>query len=258
MAGTSPPPLDPIANSVLGLLCSPRQLRTACSIGGQMALRSSDPIIFSEGLQKRYGRVDALRGLDLSVPAGSVSALLGPNGAGKTTAVRILATLTAPDAGRATAAGYDVVRDADQVRHCIGLAGQHAAVDERLTARDTLRLFGRLSHLSRRQARLRADELLERFGLAGAADRVVSTYSGGRRRRLDGVASPIVAPRGAFLDEPTSGLGPHRRGEIWDSIRDLVAGGTTRLLPPPHLPEDRSPGHPLAPGDRCRGVPACR
>ena len=209
-----------------------------------MALSSSDPIIFSEGLQKRYGRVDALRGLDLSVPAGSVSALLGPNGAGKTTAVRILATLTAPDAGRARVAGYDVVRDADQVRHCIGLAGQHAAVDERLTARDNLRLFGRLSHLSRRQARLRADELLERFGLAGAADRVVSTYSGGMRRRLDVVASLIVAPRVLFLDEPTSGLDPHSRGEIWDSIRDLVAGGTTVLLTTQYLEEaDRLADH---------------
>jgi ABC-2 type transport system ATP-binding protein len=202
-----------------------------------MASRSAGPMILAEGLHKRYGRVHALRGLDLSVPAGSVCGLLGPNGAGKTTAVRIFATLAAPDEGRASVAGLDVVREAGEVRRRIGLAGQHAAVDEKLTGRDNLRMFGRLHHLSRRQARESADDLLARFGLAEAADRIVSTYSGGMRRRLDIVASLIVAPPVLFLDEPTTGLDPRSRREIWDSIRTLVAGGTTVLLTTQYLDE---------------------
>jgi ABC-2 type transport system ATP-binding protein len=196
-----------------------------------------DAIVRAEGLHKHYGATHALRGLDLDIRAGSVCGLLGPNGAGKTTAVRVLATLAEPSAGRATVAGYDVVREADQVRARIGLAGQHAAVDEKLTGRDNLRMFGRLYHLPPRLARHRADELLERFDLTAAADRLVSTYSGGMRRRLDVITSLIVAPAVLFLDEPTTGLDPRSRGEIWDSIRGLVAEGTTVLLTTQYLDE---------------------
>jgi ABC-2 type transport system ATP-binding protein len=166
-----------------------------------------------------------------------VFGLLGPNGAGKTTAVRVLTTLAAPTAGRALVDGFDVVRQADEVRSRIGLAGQHAAVDEKLTGRDNLRMFGRLYHLSGRQAKRRADELLERFDLTEAADRLVSTYSGGMRRRLDVISSLIIAPKVLFLDEPTTGLDPRSRGEIWDSIRSLVADGTTVLLTTQYLDE---------------------
>ncbi len=163
--------------------------------------------------------------------------LLGPNGAGKTTVVRILATLVHPDAGQARVGGYDVVRDADRVRYRIGLAGQHAAVDEKLAGRDNLRMFGRLYHLPERTARRRSDELLEQFGLTEAAERVVKTYSGGMRRRLDLAASLIIAPTVLFLDEPTTGLDPRSRNEVWDSIRALVGGGTTVLLTTQYLDE---------------------
>jgi ABC-2 type transport system ATP-binding protein len=196
-----------------------------------------DAIVVAEGLHKHYGATHALAGLDLSIRAGTVCGLLGPNGAGKTTAVRVLTTLAALDGGRATVAGYDVVRQADEVRARIGLAGQHAAVDEKLTGRDNLRLFGRLYHLPPRVARRRADELLDRFDLVDAADRLVSTYSGGMRRRLDVITSLIVAPSVLFLDEPTTGLDPRSRGEIWDSIRALVADGTTVLLTTQYLDE---------------------
>jgi ABC-2 type transport system ATP-binding protein len=196
-----------------------------------------DAIVRAEGLHKHYGATHALRGLDLDIRAGTVCGLLGPNGAGKTTAVRVLATLAEPSAGRATVAGYDVVREADQVRARIGLAGQHAAVDEKLTGRDNLRMFGRLYHLPPRLARRRADELLERFDLTAAADRLVSTYSGGMRRRLDVITSLIITPAVLFLDEPTTGLDPRSRGEIWDSIRGLVAEGTTVLLTTQYLDE---------------------
>ncbi|REE98278.1 ATP-binding cassette domain-containing protein [Thermomonospora umbrina] len=196
-----------------------------------------EPIIVAEGLHKRFGDVHALRGLDLAVRAGTVCGVLGPNGAGKTTAVRILATLADPDAGRARVAGHDVVREADRVRARIGLAGQYAAVDERLTGRENLRMFGRLHHLSRAASKRRADELLERFGLAEAADRVAGGYSGGMRRRLDLIASLIVTPQVLFLDEPTTGLDPRSRGEIWDSVRELVSDGTTVLLTTQYLDE---------------------
>ena len=174
-----------------------------------------EPAVQVDGVHKRYGQTHALRGVDLTVAAGSVCGLLGPNGAGKTTLVRILATLTRPDEGRAMVAGYDVVREADQVRYRIGLAGQHAAVDEKLPGRDNLRMFGLLTTCPSGW-RGRADELLDQFGLTDAAGRVVKTYSGGMRRRLDIAASLIVAPPVLFLDEPTTGLDPRSRSEVWD------------------------------------------
>ncbi|MFB7475025.1 ATP-binding cassette domain-containing protein [Kitasatospora sp. NPDC056184] len=189
------------------------------------------------GVEKRFGTTRALRGLDLTVPAGTVCGLLGPNGAGKTTAVRVLATLVAPDRGTARVAGHDVVRAPDAVRRSIGLAGQHAAVDEGLTGRDNLHLLGRLHHLGARGARARAGELLDRFGLAEAADRLVRTYSGGMRRRLDLVASLVTAPPVLFLDEPTTGLDPRSRQQIWDVVRELAAAGTTVLLTTQYLEE---------------------
>jgi ABC-2 type transport system ATP-binding protein len=195
------------------------------------------PAILAEGLCKRFGETRALDGLDLRVRAGTVLGLLGPNGAGKTTAVRILTTLLVPDAGRAQVAGLDVVRRADRLRARIGLTGQFAAVDEYLTGRENLEMFGRLYHLRRGRARARADELLERFDLADAAGRVVKTYSGGMRRRLDLAASLIVAPPVLFLDEPTTGLDPRSRLAMWDLIGELVAGGTTLLLTTQYLDE---------------------
>ncbi|WP_049571772.1 ATP-binding cassette domain-containing protein [Nonomuraea sp. SBT364] len=197
----------------------------------------ADPIVVAEGLHKSFGDTHALRGLDLSVPRGAVCGVLGPNGAGKTTAVRILATLSDPDAGHARIAGFDVVRDAGEVRARIGLAGQYAAVDDKLTGRGNLRMFARLYHLSRREAHRRADELLERFGLMDAADRPVTGYSGGMRRRLDLITSLILRPEVLFLDEPTTGLDPRSRGEIWSSVRELVADGTTVLLTTQYLDE---------------------
>ncbi|MFJ5117242.1 ATP-binding cassette domain-containing protein [Kitasatospora sp. NPDC088548] len=198
---------------------------------------TSRPAVEMVGVEKRFGTTEALRGLDLDVPAGTVCGLLGPNGAGKTTAVRVLATLVAPDRGTARVAGHDVVREAEAVRRSIGLAGQHAAVDEGITGRDNLRLFGRLHHLGARTARTRADELLERFGLAEAGDRLVRTYSGGMRRRLDLIASLVTSPPLLFLDEPTTGLDPRSRQEIWDAVKELAAGGTTVLLTTQYLEE---------------------
>ncbi|MDO3705675.1 ATP-binding cassette domain-containing protein [Micromonospora sp. C28SCA-DRY-2] len=195
------------------------------------------PAIEADGLRKRYGDTEALAGLDLAVPAGQVCALLGPNGAGKTTAVRILTTLLRPDAGRARVAGHDVARHPDRVRAAIGLVGQHAAVDEVLSGRQNLVLFGRLHHLPARAARARADELLDRFGLADTGTRPVSGYSGGMRRRLDLAASLVLAPGVLFLDEPTTGLDPRGRSEVWDAVRDLVAEGTTVLLTTQYLEE---------------------
>jgi ABC-2 type transport system ATP-binding protein len=193
--------------------------------------------IVCDGLRKRYGEVAALDGLDLCVPAGSVYGLLGPNGAGKTTAVRVLATLLRPDGGRAEVAGYDVVRQPKQVRARIGLVGQQPAVDEILSGRQNLVLFGRLYHLGGPAARHRAGELLDTFGLAEAADRPVGSYSGGLRRRLDLAASFLLAPPVLFLDEPTSGLDPRNRAQVWQSVRALAAAGTTVLLTTQHLDE---------------------
>jgi ABC-2 type transport system ATP-binding protein len=193
--------------------------------------------IEATGLTKSFGPVSALSGLDLTVEAGHVCALLGPNGAGKTTAIRILTTLTRPDSGHARVAGHDVARQPRQVRSSIGLAGQHAAVDDDLTGRENLVILGLMHHLGRRQARLRAVALLASFNLGEAADRLVRTWSGGMRRRLDLVASLIVAPPVLFLDEPTTGLDPRSRSEIWSTVRGLAAGGTTVLLSTQYLAE---------------------
>ncbi|MHC8423558.1 ATP-binding cassette domain-containing protein [Streptomyces sp. NB004] len=191
----------------------------------------------AEGLEKRYGGKPALDGFDLAVREGTVHGLLGPNGAGKTTAVRILSTLVKLDGGRAEVAGLDVARQPREVRARIGLTGQYAAVDEVLTGRQNLEMFGRLFHLGGRRARARAVELLDRFDLTAAADLGVGKYSGGMRRRLDLAASMILAPSVLFLDEPTTGLDPRSRGEVWDSVRALVAGGTTVLLTTQYLEE---------------------
>ncbi|WP_059005978.1 ATP-binding cassette domain-containing protein [Streptomyces specialis] len=193
--------------------------------------------ILAEGLSKRFGATTALAGVDLEVPPGTVLGLLGPNGAGKTTVVRVLATLLRPDAGRATVGGHDVRRDAHRVRQLIGLTGQYASVDEQLTGTENLLLIGRLLGMSRRDARHRARELLERFGLAAAGGRAVGTFSGGMRRRLDLAASLVGRPPVLFLDEPTTGLDPRARTELWDLIRRLVADGATVLLTTQYLDE---------------------
>jgi oleandomycin transport system ATP-binding protein len=196
-----------------------------------------DHSIWAEGLAKRFGDTRALVGVDLAVPTGSVLGLLGPNGAGKTTVVRVLASLLRPDAGRATVGGFDVLREAHQVRQLIGLTGQYAAVDENLTGTENLLLIGRLLGRSRREARRRAGELLDDFGLSDAADRAAKTYSGGMRRRLDLAASLVGRPRILFLDEPTTGLDPRARLELWDIVRGLVRGGSTVLLTTQYLDE---------------------
>ncbi|MFE6978699.1 ATP-binding cassette domain-containing protein [Streptomyces sp. NPDC057682] len=193
--------------------------------------------VLSEGLRKRYGTVHALRGLDLAVAEGTVCGVLGPNGAGKTTAVRVLTTLTAPDGGSARVAGHDVVREAAAVRAAIGVTGQSASVDGELTGRQNLRLFTRLLAYRGAAARARADALLERFELAGAADRPARTYSGGMRRRLDLAACLLARPPVLFLDEPTTGLDPHSRNQIWSAVRELAGRGTTVLLTTQYLEE---------------------
>ncbi len=190
-----------------------------------------------EGVYKRFGKVLALQGVDLRVPAGKVFGLLGPNGAGKTTLVRVLTTLLTPDAGYARVLGLDVVREAERLRGMIGLAGQYAAVDENLTGRENLEMVGRLYHLSRQEAKQRAAEVLERFSLLDAANRPAKTYSGGMRRRLDLGASLVGHPRVLFLDEPTTGLDPRSRLEMWGLIRELVREGSTLLLTTQYLEE---------------------
>src|SRR5438874_3088807 len=196
-----------------------------------------DPAVHVEGVVKRFRATTALAGVDLDVEEGTVFGLLGPNGAGKTTLVRVLATLLAPDAGRAEVFGRDVVHDAAGVRELLGLTGQFAAVDEMLTGRENLQMFGRLFDLSAAEARRRADELLERFDLADAADRTARTYSGGMRRRLDLASSLLTRPRILFLDEPTTGLDPRSRNQIWTIVRELVREGTTLLLTTQYLEE---------------------
>ncbi|HEX6337540.1 MAG TPA: ATP-binding cassette domain-containing protein [Jiangellaceae bacterium] len=197
----------------------------------------NEPAIVAEGLHKLYGDTPALDGFDLTVRAGTIHGLLGPNGAGKTTAVRTFATLLRFDGGRATVAGYDVVRDAAAVRDLIALTGQYAAVDEVLSGRQNLLLFGQLLGLSKRQARRRADELLEQFELTDAATKSAGQYSGGMRRRLDLAASLVRTPAVLFLDEPTTGLDPRSRNRLWDAVRSFVGSGTTVLLTTQHLEE---------------------
>ena len=212
--------------------------------------------IVAEGLIKVYrsrkSEVRALDGLDLTVAEGTVLGLLGPNGAGKTTTVRILATLLRPDSGHATVAGFDVVRQAQQLRGVIGLSGQYAAVDENLTGRENLWLFGRLYQLSSAEARKRADDLLDQFALDDAADRIVKTYSGGMRRRLDLASALTGRPRVLFLDEPTTGLDPRGRLGMWEIIRGLVREGVTLLLTTQYLEEADELAHAIAVVDHGR------
>ncbi|WP_028807723.1 daunorubicin resistance protein DrrA family ABC transporter ATP-binding protein [Streptomyces canus] len=206
--------------------------------------------VLSEGLEKRFGEVHAVRGLDLAVAPGTVCGILGPNGAGKTTAVRLLTTLLRPDAGSARVAGHDLVREPEAVRRAIAVTGQHASVDGDLTGRQNLRLFARL-HRVRGPAE-RAAELLDRFGLTEAADRAASTYSGGMRRRLDLAASLIRRPEILFLDEPTTGLDPASRNIVWEAVRDLTADGTTVLLTTQYLEEVDRLAHDIALVDKGR------
>jgi ABC-2 type transport system ATP-binding protein len=197
----------------------------------------NDDAIVVEGLQKSYGSVRALCGVDFSARTGSVLGLLGPNGAGKTTAVRVMTTLLLPDAGSVRIAGLDVVKDAAALRARIGLAGQYAAVDENLTGFENLEMVGQLYHMPRKEARARADELLERFELTDAAKRPAKTYSGGMRRRLDLAAALVYRPPVLFLDEPTTGLDPRSRLGMWETIEARTAAGTTVLLTTQYLEE---------------------
>ncbi|MBQ1087953.1 ATP-binding cassette domain-containing protein [Streptomyces sp. B93] len=200
-------------------------------------LKARGAAVVVRGLVKHFGETKALDGVDLEVPEGTVMGVLGPNGAGKTTLVRILSTLLQPDAGEAYVAGYDVVRQPRQLRRVIGLTGQYASVDEKLPGWENLYLIGRLLDLPRREARARADELLERFSLTEAARRPVRTYSGGMRRRLDLAASMIGHPAVLFLDEPTTGLDPRTRNEVWDEVRRMVGDGVTVLLTTQYMEE---------------------
>ena len=197
----------------------------------------SEPAVYVEGLRKSFGEVEALKGVDFEIPAGTIFGLLGPNGAGKTTAVRILTTLIKPSGGVARVAGYDVVEDAEVLRTQIGLAGQSAAIDGNLTGLENLEMVGRLYHLPKAEAKRRASEVIERLGLADAGDRVAKTYSGGMRRRLDLGASLVGRPHVLFLDEPTTGLDPRSRVALWEMIRELQADGITLLLTTQYLEE---------------------
>lgn len=201
------------------------------------AQQTSTPAVSVTQLRKSYGGVHAVDGVDLRVPAGSVYGVLGPNGAGKTTIVRTLATLIPPDSGEVRVLGHDVVREAGSIRDRIGLTGQHSSVDEELSGRDNLVLLARLRGLSWREARSRGEELLSTFGLDEAASRLVRTYSGGMRRRLDIASSMIVTPDLLFLDEPTTGLDPHSRNQVWELVRGMVTEGATILLTTQYLNE---------------------
>jgi ABC-2 type transport system ATP-binding protein len=200
-------------------------------------MSQSQPVVYAQGLEKSFGETRALRGLDLSLDEGQILAVLGPNGAGKTTAVRILTTLSKPDAGVATVAGFDVVQQPQQVRLRIGVTGQYAAVDELLTGRENLEMIGRLARLSKADTTRRATELLERLDLVEAANRVSKGYSGGMRRRLDLAASLMANPPIIFLDEPTTGLDPRSRMQMWDLIESLVQGGASIMLTTQYLEE---------------------
>ncbi|HEX5567202.1 MAG TPA: ATP-binding cassette domain-containing protein [Streptomyces sp.] len=210
--------------------------------------------IHAEGLVKTFGDVRALDGVDLDVPEGTVMGLLGPNGAGKTTTVRVLTTLLRPDSGRAVVAGIDVLARPQDVRRSIGLSGQFAAVDEYLTGRENLQMVGRLYQMSARDAKRRAGELLERFNLTEAADRIAKTYSGGMRRRLDLAAALVVSPPVMFMDEPTTGLDPRNRQALWEVIEELVSGGTTLLLTTQYLEEADRLAHNIAVVDQGRVI----
>jgi len=214
----------------------------------------NDTAILVEGLYKAYGEVEALKGVDFDVPAGTVFGLLGPNGAGKTTIVRILSTILLPDSGRAEVMGYNVVNDAAEVRYKIGLAGQYAAVDPNLTGRENLTLIGRLAQMPRKMVGQRADELLERFGLTEAASRPLRTYSGGMRRRLDVAAALVQRPPVLLMDEPTTGLDIQSRSELWEVTRELVAEGSTVLLTTQYLEEADQLADRIAVVDRGRVV----
>jgi len=215
-----------------------QQVRTSQQVDVDARPTSGEAIITVAGVSKHYGKkVKALDGVSLNVQRGTVTALLGPNGAGKTTLVRIMSTLLEPTTGSVTAAGFDVVRDAQALRGVIGLAGQYAAVDEFLTGRENLEMVGRLYHLTKSQAKARASELLKQFDLEEAGDRTLKTYSGGMRRRLDLAASIVIHPKVLFLDEPTTGLDPRGRFALWNIIRDLVEDGTTVLLTTQYLEE---------------------
>src|SRR5215469_7999239 len=205
--------------------------------------RMTENMLEAEALTKRFGTIQALAGLDLAAPAGSILGVLGPNGAGKTTALRILTTLALPDSGRALVAGYDVVRDPAAVRRNIGVAAQNATLDELLTGRQNLLMVGELSQMRRADARARSEELLRTFELTDAASRLLKGYSGGMRRRLDLAASMMTRPPVLFLDEPTTGLGPVSRQRVWETIRELLGGGGRR---------DRSPGGRRSPRERRR------
>ncbi|MGR3936902.1 ATP-binding cassette domain-containing protein [Streptomyces sp. BRA346] len=202
------------------------------------------------GLVKHFGDTKAVDGVDLDVPEGTVLGVLGPNGAGKTTLVRCLSTLLVPDAGTAVVAGYDVVRQPRQLRRTIGLTGQYASVDEKLSGWENLYMIGRLLDLSRKEARSRADAMLERFSLTDAAKRAASTYSGGMRRRLDLAASMIGRPAVLYLDEPTTGLDPRTRNEVWDEVKRMVAEGSTVLLTTQYMEEAEQLAHDLTVIDR--------
>ncbi|MFG3546946.1 ATP-binding cassette domain-containing protein [Streptomyces sp. NPDC047725] len=210
--------------------------------------------IYAEGLVKTFGDVRALDGVDLDVPEGTVLGLLGPNGAGKTTTVRCLTTLLRPDSGTAAVAGIDVLKQPNEVRRAIGLSGQFAAVDEYLTGRENLQMVGQLYQMRARAAKARAAELLEQFHLSDAADRPTKTYSGGMRRRLDLAAALVVSPPVMFMDEPTTGLDPRNRQELWEVIKQLVAGGTTLLLTTQYLEEADHLAHDIAVVDHGRVI----